>query len=149
MKNIFADLYQQHKDLKARFEAAKAQADNAGMEQARADHRTFRDAIDANGSDFAILYGLYQDAMDAGNEYIDICEVYQYSNEAALIANFREYGITAFTFSSGWSSAIKSAWEFTQHGCTLQGMVQINSGYTDYNDEPEKRSAFLFKVEEV
>lgn len=28
-------------------------------------------------------------------------------------------------------------------------MVQINSNYTDYNDEPEKRSAFLFKVEEV
>ena len=149
MKNIFAELYQQHKEIKSRFEAAKAQGDNARIEQARADHHILREGIEAKGVDFSIIYNLYEKAMDAGNEYIDICEVYQYSNEAALIANLREYGITAFTFSSAWSSAVKSAWEFTLHGCTLQGMVQINSGYAGYNDEPEKRSAFLFKVEEV
>ena len=149
MKNLFAELYQQHMTIKARYEAAKAQGDNAGIEQARADHHILSESIEAKGADFAILYGLYEKAMDAGNEYIDICEVYQYSNEAALIANLRQYGIAAFTFSSGWSSAVKSAWEFTQHGCTLQGMVQVNTGHTDFNDEPEKRGAFLFKVEEV
>lgn len=149
MKDIFHDFYQQHKDLKARFEAAKEKGDKAAIEQVRADHQILEDSIEAKGVNFATIYSLYEKAMDAGNEHIDICEIYQYRNEAALIACFREYGIKAFTFSSTWSSAVESAWKFTQHGCSLQGMVQINSNYTDYNDEPEKRSAFLFKVEEV
>ena len=67
---------------------------------------------------------------------------------ATLIASFREYGVEAFTFSSGWSSATESAWAFLQNGCTLAGMVEINGKHKAFgSNEYEKRPAFLFRVQ--
>ena len=65
-----------------------------------------------------------------------------------LIASFSEYGVEAFTFSSGWSSATGSAWAFLQNGCTLAGMAEINGPHKAFgSDEYEKRPAFLFRVQ--
>lgn len=148
MKNTFAGIYARHQKIKAQYKAAKAAGYEEGIAQARSDHRALMESVQATGQCFTSIYRLYENAMDVGNDLIDISDVHEYRDEAALIASFREYGIKAFTFSSDWSSAVDSAWAFTQSGFTLQGMTQINSQHKDFETgEYEKRNAFLFKVQ--
>lgn len=148
MKNTFEALYQQHKEFKALFQTAKAANDAEGMDKIRAERNALMESIEAKGAAFARIFDLYESAKDRGNDYIDICECYDYRDEAALIACFREYGIDTFTFSSGWSSAVESAWAFIQNGCTLMGMVEINAKTKNWEgDAYEKRHAYLFKVQ--
>ena len=148
MKNTFEAIFQQNEELKARFQNAKAAGDTELMNQIRADRNALVESIEAKGVTFARMYDFYEDAKQRGNEYIDISECYDYRDEAALIADFRECGIETFTFSSGWSSAVESAWAFIQNGCTLQGMIEINSKNRNWDgDSYEKRHAYLFKVQ--
>ena len=147
MKNTFEAIYQQVAELKARFQTAKEEKNTEAMDQIRAERKALDEAIEAKGATFAWMYDFYEDARQRGNEHIDISECYEYRDEAALIASFRECGIDAFTFSSSWSSAVESAWKFTQNGCTLMGMVEINSKTRNWDDDGyEKRHAYLFKV---
>ena len=80
-----------------------------------------------------------------------ICNISEvvWDNEAAkLIEAMRQNGIERFTFSSGWSHAVETAWLFKEAGCTLEGLVEINSRYTGWNsDEHEKAHGYLFRVE--
>ena len=148
MKNTFEALYQQHKEFKALFQTAKVANDAEGMDKIRAERNALMESIEAKGAAFARIFDLYESAMDRGNEHIDISECYEYRNEAALITDFRECGIDTFTFSSGWSSAVESAWAFIQNGCTLMGMVEINSKTRNWDgDGYEKSHAYLFKVQ--
>lgn len=148
MTNTFEAIYQKHEEIKARFQAAKAEKNTAAMEQARTKHQRLEESIRHKGITFATVYDLYKSARERGNEHIDISECCEYRNEAALIADFREFGIDTFTFSSGWSSAVESAWAFIQNGCTLMGMVEINAETQNWEgDAYEKRHAYLFKVQ--
>ena len=148
MKNNFEALYQRHTELKARFQTAKAANDTEAMEQVRAERKALDESIEAEGSAFARIYDLYESTKDRGNEHIDICECYDYRDEGSLITCLRELGIEAFTFSSRWSSAVESAWTFTKLGCTLMGMVEINSQTTNWDgDGYEKCHAYLFKIQ--
>ena len=148
MKNTFEALYQQHKEFKALFQTAKVANDAEGMDKIRAERNALMESIEAKGAAFARIFDLYESAMDRGNEHIDISECYEYRNEAALITDFRECGIDTFTFSSSWSSAVESAWTFVKAGCTLMGMVEINSKTRNWDgDGYEKSHAYLFKVQ--
>ena len=147
MKNTFEAIYQKHEEIKARFQAAKAEKNAEAMEQARTEHQRLEESIELKGVTFAMMYDLYKSARERGNKHIDISECYEYRNEAALIADFRECGIDTFTFSSSWSSAVESAWAFIQNGCTLMGMVEINAKTKNWEgDAYEKRHAYLVKV---
>ena len=147
MKKIFESFYQQIESLAVRYQNAKAVNDKESMEQIRAERNDIDTAIEAHGATFAWLYDFYEDARQRGNEHIDISECYDYRDEATLIKRFRECGIDAFTFSSGWSSAVESAWKFVKNGCTLMGIVEINSKCKTWDgDDYEKRHAYLFKV---
>ena len=149
MKNNFAEIYSQHEALAARYNEASQKNDREGMEQARDEHRALNEKAAANGRAYARLYELYADARERGNDYIDLSEIYDYKDEAQLIADMREYDIEAFTFSSSWTQALESAWLFTQNGCTLEGMVEINDRCkVILSDEYEKRHALMFRVQE-
>ena len=148
MNRLFAETYARDQEIEARYDAAELKNDQSTMEQARADHFALEAGIQAQGKPFELLYGLYAAAMKVGNEYIDISELHEYQDAKKLIDSFREYGVEAFTFSSGWSSAAESAWAFLQNGCTLAGMVEINGPHKAFgSDEYEKRPAFLFRVQ--
>lgn len=149
MKNNFAEIYSQHEALAARYNEASQKNDREGMEQARDEHRVLNEKVAAHGRAYARLYELYADARERGNDYIDLSEIYDYRDEAQLIADMREYGIEAFTFSPSWTQALESAWLFTQNGCTLEGMVEINDRCkVILSDEHEKRHALMFRVQE-
>ena len=148
MNRLFAETYARDQKIEARYDAAELKNDQAAMEQARADHFALEADIQAQGKPFELLYSLYAAAMKVGNEYIDLSELHEYRDAKELIDSFREYGVEAFTFSSGWSSATESAWAFLQNGCTLAGMVEINGKHKAFgSDEYEKRPAFLFRVQ--
>ena len=64
-----------------------------------------------------------------------------------LVACMKKYGIEAFTFSSTWSSAVETAWLFQKAGCTLSGLIEINSQHKAFmSDEYEKAHGYLFKL---
>ena len=148
MNRLFAETYAKDQEIEAHYDAAELKNDSADMEQARADHFALETGIQAQGRPFELLYSLYAAAMKVGNEYIDISELHEYQDAATLIASFREYGVEAFTFSSGWSNAAESAWAFLQNGCALASMVEINGPHKAFgSDEYEKRPAFLFRVQ--
>lgn len=148
MNRLFAETYAKDQEIEARYDAAELKNDQAAMEQARADHFALEADIQAQGKPFELLYSLYAAAMKVGNQYIDLSELHEYRDTKELIDSFREYGVEAFTFSSGWSSATESAWAFLQNGCTLAGMAEINGPHKAFgSDTYEKRPAFLFRVQ--
>lgn len=148
MNRLFAETYAKDQEIEARYDNAELKNDSVTMEQARTDHFALEADIQAQGKPFELLYSLYAAAMKVGNEYIDLSELHEYRDTKELIDSFREYGVEAFTFSSGWSSATESAWAFLENGCTLAGMVEINGKHKAFgSDKYEKRPAFLFRVQ--
>lgn len=116
-------------------------------EKVRADYKAWADRIEAKGKDYADTFRIYKDARDNGNSRMDINEPYQTRNIPKLIASLRTSGVTEFTFSSTWSSAVKEGWEFIQNGCELAGMTEVFTGSTKFmSNEKETTPAYLFRL---
>ena len=146
-KNIFAETYAQVQELKKRYNAAKDAGDEAGMQTARDAYNLLMDGIGTAGESSVRIYRLYEEAHDCGNKYIDFNEVIWDKDVAGMVAAHRENGITHFTFSSGLSGAVDTAWLFTQNGCRLEGLVEINSPHKAFgSDEYEKAHGYLFSI---
>jgi len=142
MKNIFEETYEQVAELKKAFDTA----DDAGKESLRASYRTLQDSIIELGDTAIRIWREYDKARENGNELLDINDVVWDKDVETLITTMRKYGIEKFTFSSGWSSAVDTAWLFQQNGCKLEGLVEI-SGNMDYlKGEHEKLHGYLFSV---
>ena len=146
-KNIFAETYAQVQELKKRYNAAKDAGDEARMQAARDAYNLLMDGIGTAGESSVRIYRLYEEAHNCGNKYIDFNEVVWDKDVAGMIAALRENGITHFTFSSGWSGAVDTAWLFTQNGCRLEGLVEINGPHKAFgSDEYEKAHGYLFSI---
>ena len=141
----FEEYYQREMELEEKYEAVKE--DEAEAEKIRAEYKAMCDEINAEGDIFVAVHRLYKSMKDRGNTYIDIDEPYMTRKVPELIAAFREYGIQFFTFSSTWSGAAETAWEFTKNGCTLSGMIELNDKSKGFmNDEYEKIHGYLFRT---
>ncbi len=146
MKDFERD-YAAFEDIKADYDNAELDKDEAGMEKARADYQTWVAGIEAKGRAYADTFRIYKAARDNGNSRLDISEPHEHRNIPELIANLKTYGVTECTFSSGWTSAIEASWEFLKNGCELAGMVEIFTGHTAFmSDEKETAPAYLFKI---
>ena len=111
----------------------------------------FEEMMSLKGQVYRDIYRMYENSLERCNDRLDLCETYDYEDEVALIASFRENGVEEFTFSSRWSSAVESAWKFIQNGCTLVGMIEINGrfklrSYDMVCEGYEKVPAYLFRV---
>jgi len=143
MDNSFEKNYEREQEIRRQYDAA----DSQGSEAARKAYQNFRDGITAQGSVYAVIYRLYSQAGERGNQYIDLD--YEVDGEEAgkLAGAFRRYGIGRFTYSSGWSGAAEAAWQFIQHGCILEGMAEISSGYKALDSsEFTKTHGYVFRV---
>ena len=135
------------KEIKDAYHAAKADNDEQGVEEARKRHGEHLIALAKQGDDYRMLFDLYESMKERGNEQIDIDEPYLYRDIDRLLSILRENEIEQFTFSSTWSSAVKTAWELTQKGCTLEGMTEINSKFTDlFRGGYERIPAYVFRI---
>ena len=147
MKNTFAAEYEQELKIRNAYEEAKAAGSEEGMEEARAAIHRLWDGIDAKGKAYVRIYRDYKDSMDKGNTYIDFHDVIWDKDAPELIACMRENGIEHFTFSSGWSSAVETAWIFKENGCQLEDLIQINGDRRSFGEEGyEKAPAYLFRI---
>ncbi|MEY8390475.1 hypothetical protein AALA98_03740 [Lachnospiraceae bacterium 45-W7] len=135
------------KQIKARYDEAKAQGNTAGMEAARESYRKLSERIEGRGESYTKVYRLYEEAVERGNEYIDLRDVIWDKDVEGLISSLRENGIEHFTFSSTWSDAVETAWLFAQNGCVLEGLVEINGPCKGIcTDEYEKVHGYLFAI---
>ncbi len=143
-KNIFEKAYKEIQESKKAYYAA---ADEAGQNAALASCQKVTEVLAGLKGTELRLWRAYEASRDCGNEYIDLND--SISDEAVedLIACMRAYGFEAFTFSSTWSSAVETAWLFQKAGCTLAGLVEINSQHKAFmSDEYEKAHGYLFKL---
>lgn len=118
-------------------------------EQVRANYKVWADGIEAKGREYADAFRIYKNSRDNGNSRPNISEPYQTRDIPILIKAFRDNGITEFTYSSTWSSAVNVGWDFIQNGCELAGMVEVYSGLTKhFSDEKEIVPAYLFRIKQ-
>ena len=140
MKTAFTEDWKKEQKIKEAYHTAKEKGDEAGQETARNAIRELNESIAGKGEAYCRIYRSYRDAMELGNDSIDFNEVIWDNEVEGLIESLRRFGIEKFTFSSTWSSAVKTAWLFKENGCTLEGLVKINGS------EHEKIPAYLFRV---
>ncbi len=135
--------YAAFKEIDEAYQSAK---DEAGKEAARTAYKAWAESIEAKGKAYADTFRIYKDARDNGNDRLNISEPWQTRDVAGLIANLKAFGVTEFTFSSSWSGAVNTSWEFLQNGCELAGMTEIYNGLTDWHMNKETVPAYLFRV---
>ena len=140
--NIFEATYDKVQALHKAYQAA----DEAGKTAIRDSYKALMKEIETLGTAACRIWRDYETSRDCGNEYLDINDVVWDKDVELLVTTLRKYGIEQFTFSSGWSSAVDTAWLFQQNGCKLEGLVEI-SGNMDYlKGEHEKLHGYLFGV---
>ena len=144
MMNIFEEAYRGIQEAKKAYAAA---TNEAQQDAARAIYKQATAKLDGLNSTEKRIWSAYETAKDLGNEYIDLDDTIRDDEVDRLLNCMKEYGITAFTFSSTWSSAVETAWLFQKAGCTLAGLIEINSQHKDFmSDEYEKAHGYLFKL---
>ena len=71
-------------------------------------------------------------SKEADNELINFGDVIWDEDIEEIIENCKTYGITEFTVSSGFSRIIETLAKFEELGCKIDGLVKVNSRYTDF-----------------
>lgn len=142
MMNIFEEAYRGIQDAKKAYAVATREAE---QDAARAIYKQATAKLDGLSSTEKRIWSAYETARDCGNEYLDLNDTIRDDEVENLVACIKEYGIKAFTFSSTWSSAVETAWLFQKAGCTLAGLIEINSQHKAFmSDEYEKAHGYLF-----
>lgn len=144
MMNIFEEAYRGIQEAKKAYAAANSEDEK---DAARAIYKQATAKLDGLSSTEKHIWSAYETAKDCGNEYLDLNDIIRDDEVEGLVACMKEYGIKAFTFSSTWSSAVETAWLFQKAGCTLAGLIEINSQHKAFmSDEYEKAHGYLFKL---
>ena len=144
MMNIFEEAYRGIQEAKSAYKAA---TDAAGQEAARALYEQVTAKLNTLSNTEQRIWRAYEASKDCGNEYLDLNDTIRDDAVEDLVACMKEYGIEAFTFSSTWSSAVEIAWLFQKAGCTLIGLIEINSPHKAFmSDEYEKAHGYLFRL---
>lgn len=137
--------YERHEELERKLDAAENDGNTRAIEACQKGHQELLEEVRAEGEAFGDMMRLYSEMKQQGNSRLDLSGTYRKPEEVIRI--FREFGVTEFTFSSTWSSAIQVSWAFTQLGCTLKGMTEVHGTKRDFQTgEYEKVSAFLFSL---
>ncbi|MCD7837909.1 MAG: hypothetical protein LUG65_03240 [Clostridiales bacterium] len=150
MNNNFAEEYKMCKAIDAAYQLGQEKGDQAMIEAAQTSMKQFNKMMVQKGETYCTVYRLYAEAQDRGNAYPDLRENIWDRDVKALIDAFREYGINHFTFSSGWTNTVETAWLFLQNGCKLEGMVELYGdpkiSFTSGGLEYETVRGYLFSV---
>lgn len=143
MKNYFEALYLENTRLKKAYEEAGTDTEKKAIADA---HNILMQELENKGESVCWAWRNYEISRENGNEMLDISEVLWDDKVAGLIECLRDCGITEFTFSSTWSSAVETAWLFTKEGCTLEGIVEIKGNMNFITRKQEMKHGYLFKV---
>ena len=137
--------YERHEELERKLDAAENDGNTRAIEACQKSHQELLEEVRAEGEAFGDMMRLYSEMKQQGNSRLDLSGTYRKPEEVIRI--FRDFGVTEFTFSSTWSSAIQTSWAFTHLGCTLKGMTEVHGTKRDFQTgEYEKVPAFLFSL---
>jgi hypothetical protein len=78
-------------------------------------------------------------SIDAENELINFAEVIWDYDIDPILENCQRLGISEFTISSTFSGLIETIAELQKRGCTLDGLTEINSRYSDWKTGKKQR----------
>lgn len=146
-KNIFEETYAKVQALKEAYDEAEKSNDEDSKKGLEESYDKLMMELSSQGPIIMNIWSMYQESKDCGNKYIDFHEVILEKQVKPLIKNLRENGIEYFTFSSGLSSSAETAWLFTQNGCSLEALIEINTRHLDFRTgEHGKAHGYLFKV---
>lgn len=146
--NELLAIYKREQELKAAYLKAKEAEDAAGMQEARDKHEAVMNHLEEQGREFCWAYRLFEDQQERGNAYIDLHDAMQDTKIPVYIETLRKLGFKNFTFSSTWSGAVETAWIFMNCGCSLKGIIEINSQYKNFMGEGyEKAHGYLFSID--
>ncbi len=146
-KNIFEETYAKVQALKEAYDEAEKANDEDCKNELQKKHKELMMELSSQGTVNMRIWNMYEEAKDCGNKYIDLNEVIWEEQVETTIKTLRENGIEHFTFSSTWSNAVETAWLFTQNGCRLEGLIEINTKYKDFRTGKNKKAhGYLFKV---
>ena len=146
MKNNFAQEDAREEENRAAYNTAKETGNEVRIEKVKAEMRRLNEEIGEKGDAYTFVYRLYKEMKEAGNEHIDLHDTIR--DEAKMIETLRGLGVESFTFSSGWSSAVESAWIFQQNGCSLLGLIELNSPHMNwFTGTREKVHGYLFSIQ--
>lgn len=138
--NRFEELYCKVQELRKLYNEGE-------KEKAHQSCNELKETIKNEENGFKEIWTMYQKAKENKNQYLDLNEVIWDNEVKPIIKILRDNGIEKFTFSSTWTNAVKIAWLFKQNGCTLEGLIEINEGFEDFETgEMEKVPAYLFKL---
>ena len=141
-------IYEREKSLGDAYSKAKDNGEQEEMQTIQLRFQSLRAHIEDQGLAFTISYRLFRQQQERGNTYIDINDSLQDADVPALIEKLRELGIKHFTFSSTWSSAVETAWIFTNCGCSIKGMIEIAGHHKSFfDDKYERVPAYLFSID--
>lgn len=143
MKNIFEETYQKELQAIAAFDAAK---NDEEKEKARELHNETFGQIGSLGEFAVHIWREYENSREHGNLNLDLSEIVWDHQVPEIVACMKANGIAGFTFSGTYTEAIRTAWLFQQEGCVLEGLVEINSRYTDAYGDSLKVPALQFRV---
>ena len=144
MMNIFEETYKEIQKAKKAYAAATNKDE---QDAARTLYEQVTVKLDGLSGTEQRIWRAYEAAKDCGNKYLDLNDTISDDAVDGMVACMKEYGIEAFTFSSTWSSAVETAWLFQKAGCTLAGLIEINSQHKAFmSDEYEKAHGYLFKL---
>lgn len=77
------------------------------------------------------LFWAYRNSQRVGNELIDFSDAIWEADIEPTVTLLRNEGIREFTISSSFSSLITILAAFEKHGCTMNGLTEVNATYTD------------------
>lgn len=143
MKGFLEKTYEKMQQLKQQIAAAD---DLETRDSIRSEWKKIEENIEDMGDIAYRVWLYYEKARDNGNDHINIDDVVWDKNVAPLIDGFRKFGVEHFTFSSSWSSSVKTAWLFKMNGCELEGLVEVNGNMNYMTGENEKMPAYKFAV---
>lgn len=138
------NIYDTIKEAKKAFNQAKTEEEKTA---AREKYHKICAEVDAAGPYASRIFNELMHSKNNGNELLDINDVVWDKDAPELIKAMKLYGIKAFTFSSGWSHAVVTAWRFQEAGAKLVGLVQINGSMNWDDEEHEKIPAYKFTLD--
>lgn len=143
--NYFEQDYSKEQEIKQVYDKAYREKDEQVMDACRKQMRTLRQAQEAKGKTYIMVYRLYEEMKECGNDRIDLGGSITLWDDKIpeTLEALKEFGITEFTYSSTATDAINQAMIFQRLGCKLEGLVTIKKWTQDFHTREYETTAAL------
>ena len=139
---MIKNFYNELKDLRNRFNEATTEEEK---DQLRAEYKELDARIREKGEGFAWVFRLYEESLEKENSRLDLGQDCIWDKDIPmLLKGLEDTEIKEFTFSSRWSSANETAFEFCKAGWKVTGMTLVNTYKKAFEEGYAQEPAYIF-----